>query len=243
MAGGGFQNVSRQMRRGQDNHGAIPEIENDRDRKVVRHREHPKHPVLRADFQTRIGGFHSLPEAVVREHDALALSRRAGAEADKGRVERGERIRPRGRGSTAQGSKFEPDPALRLVSRMDQEIQADRRGQRFPLGRRELGGDRDKTSAGTQDPQRQRNVSGPVPGLQPDARSRAAGNGFAQTLRDRRAPLVQLPIRRGPGPLDHRDAARIRPSKNPLGNIETPVRSVRKTALGGQCVHTDAINS
>ena len=64
------------------------QVEHDRYREVVRHRQHPQHAVRRADLQAIVGRGDAGEQGLVGKHHALAGAGGAGAEADEGRIER-----------------------------------------------------------------------------------------------------------------------------------------------------------
>ena len=92
LFGTGAQQVFTQMGFLDDRRGSMIKVEDDGDGEMMRHRQHPEHAVAGADAQALVGGGDALEQRLVGEQHALGFSGGAGAEADKGGVQRFESV-------------------------------------------------------------------------------------------------------------------------------------------------------
>ena len=195
----GVQNVLRQMAPHDDRRRAFQEIEHDRNRKMVSHREDPDNPVVWRDPQPPVAGFDPRHERRMGKHDAFRAAGRAGAEPDKcrgqsrdGRLLEPQFLRGALRFQKKGGRQFRDFFCALLAtwpehsSSQHHGMHPDRPDQRLAFGRCQFARHRHQASARAQNRQRKNDVVRAVGACQSHAGDKSRP-GLRQTRFQKRA--------------------------------------------------------
>ena len=79
-----LKKIARQIRRRENDARAIPEVEHDRDSKVVRHGEHPENAVRGRDAEALVCSCDAVQKGFVGKRDAFGMASGAGSESNEG---------------------------------------------------------------------------------------------------------------------------------------------------------------